>query len=126
MRSRVVALEVPEVGWGVGEAQEVAGLKEDVPLELLPGVGGAPPVAGDGEGAVESGDPAAVGTGEEGERLGVTAARGIEGDGDLEGWAEAGEGWAAGVVVSLRRQGYGGQGSGGLCRLATVGGRLGL
>jgi hypothetical protein len=86
----VVALEVPEVGGGVGEAEEVVGFELDVPFELLPGIGGAPPVAGDGEGAVEVGDATAVGAGEEGEGLRVATMRRIEGDGDFEGWAVAG------------------------------------
>lgn len=100
--SRVVALEVPVVGGGVGETEEVAGVELDVPFELLPAFGRTPPVAGQGEGAVEVEDPAAMRAGENGKRVGVTAMAGgeVEGDRHFEWGAEAGHGEPAGAGVS--------------------------
>jgi len=96
-----VALEVPEVGGGVGEAEELVGFELDVPFEVLPGIGGAPPVSGEGKGTVMLEDASAMGAAEQGEGVGVTALWEIEGDDDFDGWSEAGErGGAFGGVMS--------------------------
>lgn len=81
-------MELPEVGRGVGEAEKVAGFEVDVPLKVLPGGGGIPPSAGQGEGTAEPGDTAAVGAGEEGEGMGALVLP-FKGDGDLERRTEA-------------------------------------
>ena len=72
----------------MGEAEEGVVLEFDVPLGVLPAVGGVPPVAGEGEGAEGIDNGALVGAVEEGEGV-VMAAAGFGGDVDGDGGAVA-------------------------------------
>jgi hypothetical protein len=72
----------------VGEAEEGVVGEFDIPFGALPAVGGIPPMAGEGEGAVGVDDGAAVRTVEEGEGMLVSAA-GFRGDVNGDGRTEA-------------------------------------
>lgn len=98
---------MPLVGRGVGEAEEVAGLETDVPLEVLPVFPGVPPVTGKRERTAPVGDATAVGAGEEREGDGM-GSRGFEGDGDGDGGAETGKRVPAGAGVESADLVFGG------------------
>jgi hypothetical protein len=88
--SGVDAFEVPCAGREVHEAEEGVVFELDVPFDALPAFGGVPPVAGEGEGAVDGTDGTGVGAVEEGEGVVVALAE-LGGDAD-GGWgAEAGQ-----------------------------------
>lgn len=84
----VDAFELPGVWGEVGEAEEGVVVELDVPLGVLPAVGGVPPVTGEGEGAEGVDDGALMGAVEEGEGV-VMAAAGFGGDVDGDGRAVA-------------------------------------
>lgn len=96
-------LELPGARWQVGEAEEVVAFQFDVPLELLPALRGVPPVAGTRKGAEGAADAAAMGAGEQGERAREGALL-VEGDRDLDGWTETGEGEAERGMLNAERR----------------------
>lgn len=75
----------------MGEAEERFVGELQIPLDVLPAVGGVPPVAGKREGAAGSNDAPGMRAVEEGERVMVWAA-GFGGDMDGDGRAIAAEG----------------------------------
>lgn len=90
------SFEFPCVGWVVGKTEEGVGFAElDVPFDVLPALGGGPPMAGEREGAAGLGDGALVRSGEESQGVEVTSAR-FGGDMDFDGGTVAVQGESGG------------------------------